>query len=698
MKKRIIILSILLGILFLFNLIRGQEKPDPYLWLEEIDGEKALGWVRAKNETTLNLLKEHPVFNEIYEKNLEIYNSHERIAYPSIAGKYIYNFWKDEKNERGIWRRTTFDEYLKSSPKWETLLDIDAISKEEGKKWVFKGVSRLYPNFERCLVNLSPGGGDATEIREFDVEEKRFVKDGFFLPTAKSLTAWKDKDTLYVGTDFGEGSLTEAGYPRITKVWKRGTPLIEATTIFEGEKTDSGVWTYVINTPERQYVLIDRAITRYFSHFHVIEDGKIIKLEIPIDAQIRGFFKNQILVNLKSDWQTGDTLYNQGSLISIDYDKFLKGSKDFSVVVEPNKRSSVTSISFTKNLMLVNMLTNVRSELFMHTLKGEKWWKKKVDAPDFGNLYIVSTDDFSDQFFFGYEDFLTPSSLYFASCKTEAPRKVKTLPAFFDGSQLEVKQLEASSKDGTQIPYFLIYPKKMKLDGSNPTLLYGYGGFEISIRPFYSATVGTGWLEKGGVYAVANIRGGGEFGPKWHQAGLKENRQSIYDDFIAVAEDMIKRKITSPEYLGISGASNGGLLVGVMFTQRPDLFAGVVCNVPILDMKRYNRLLAGASWMGEYGNPDIPEEWAYIKKYSPYHNVFPNGKYPKVFFATSTRDDRVHPGHARKMARKLEDMGYEFYYYENIEGGHGGVTTNQQRAFRDALIYTYLLKQLKNIN
>jgi prolyl oligopeptidase len=697
MKKRIKILSIVFGPLILFNLIPVQEDPDPYLWLEEIDGKKALNWVREKNEATINIFKKHPAFRDIYKKSIDIYNSNERIAYPSIARNYVYNFWQDPKNERGIWRRTKLDEYLKSSPKWETLLDIDSISKLEGKQWVFKGVVRLYPDYDRCLVYLSSGGGDATEVREYDVKEKSFVEDGFFLPTAKSLTAWKDKNTLYVGTDFGEGSLTEAGYPRISKLWKRGTPLIEAKTIFEGEKTDAGVWTYVINAPERQYVLIDRAITRYNSHFHVNENGRIIKLDIPIDAQIRGIFKNRIFIQLKSDWRIGDNLYSQGSLISIDYDDFLNGDKDFCLVIEPNERSSITSLSFTKNLMLVNMLTNVRSELFAYTLKNQKWWKKKVEAPEFGNLYIVSTDDFSDQYFFGYEDFLTPPSLYFISCKTELPKKISALPGFFDGSQLEVNQFEATSKDGTRIPYFLVYPKKMKRDGCNPTLLTGYGGFEISIRPSYSATVGIGWLEKGGVYALANIRGGGEFGPQWHQDGLKENRQRIYDDFIAVAEDMINRKITSPEYLGISGASNGGLLVGVMFTQRPDLFGAAVCNVPLLDMKRYNKLLAGASWVGEYGNPDVPEEWAYIKAYSPYHNVFPKRKYPKVFFTTSTRDDRVHPGHARKMARKMENMGYEFYYYENIEGGHGGVTTNQQRAFRDALIYTYLLKQLKSL-
>jgi prolyl oligopeptidase len=694
MRNLIILIFPVVMLLQCTYAIQAQEQTDPYLWLEQIEGKKALDWVEGQNEATLAVLKAQPRFEETYEKALKILNSDERIAYPYILGKYIYNFWKDEKYERGIWRRTTVAEYLKPSPKWEILLDIDKLYKEEGEKWVYKGASGLYPEYTRYIVYLSRGGGDATVAREFDADTKEFVKDGFYLPEAKGSVSWKDRDTVYVQTDFGEGSLTDSGYPRITKIWKRGTPLSEAKTIFEGEKTDVRAGCYVLNTPERQYDVVYRTITYYTSHNYVIEDGELLKIDIPDDARLGGFFKNQMLVWLKSDWKTNEQTYKQGSLISIDYNKYLQGDRKFTVVAEPNERSNVEGFSTTKNLLLVNMLNNVRTELYKYRFEDGVWQKEKVKSPGLGRFTVVSPDENSDQHFLKYEDFLTPTSLYYVSDEQERS-KVKNLPTFFDISGLETKQFEAVSKDGTHIPYFLVKPKGMKKDGSNPTLLVGYGGFGISGLPVYSGVLGKSWLERGGVYARANIRGGGEFGPKWHTSAVKENRQRCFDDFIAVAEDLIKKKITSPRHMGIMGSSNGGLLVGAVFTQRPELFNAVSCGVPLLDMKRYNKLLAGASWMAEYGNPDIPEEWAYIRKYSPYHNVFSDRTYPPVFFHTSTRDDRVHPGHARKMVAKMEDMGHKVYYYENTEGGHAAAATNRQRALIDALTFTYLWMQLK---
>jgi prolyl oligopeptidase len=514
------------------------------------------------------------------------------------------------------------------------------------------------------------------------------------LPEAKSRLSWKDPNTVYVGTDFGEGSLTDSGYPRIAKKWKRGTALEQAQTIFEGETTDVSARCYVINTPERQYEVIYRGMTFYTSNVFVIENGQLVKLEVPEDADFGGFFKNQMLVRLKSDWTIDSDTYKQGSLISIDYDKYLQGDRTFTVVVEPNERSNILWFSNTRNLLLVAMLNNVRTELDKYRFADGGWEKEKIDLPGMGTLYVAAADEQSDQYFINYEDFLTPTSLYYVK-DGQNMQKVKGLPEFFDANGLEVKQLEAVSKDGTRIPYFLVQSGKVNTNGSNPTLLGGYGGFEIPEIPHYNGVRGAAWLEKGGIYALANIRGGGEFGPKWHQAALKENRQRAYDDFIAVAEDLIERRITSPRHLGIMGGSNGGLLVGAVFTQRPELFNAVVCAVPLLDMKRYNKLLAGASWMAEYGNPDIPEEWAYIKKYSPYHNVFADKKYPQVFFYTSTRDDRVHPGHARKMVAKMEEMGHTVFYYENMEGGHAGAVTNKQIALRTAMSYAYLWMQLK---
>ncbi|MEJ2544311.1 MAG: prolyl oligopeptidase family serine peptidase [Calditrichaceae bacterium] len=683
----------LLTIMFSFLLVMAQD--DPYLWLEDVEGDSAMAWVLEQNKITVDAMQAHPDFEKIKKNILDVLNSKERIAYPTIHGKYVTNYWQDEKNERGLWRRTTLENYLQDSVQWETLLDFDALSTQEGEKWAYGGVAYLYPDTSLCMIQLSRGGSDAVVMREFDLRAKDFVKGGFNVPEAKSSVDWIDKDHLIISTDFGEGSLTTSGYPRIAKIWERGTPLNEAKTLYEGRDSDVAVWVYVVNTPERAYTIVHRSITFYTYEMFVLLDDKLVKLDLQEDAQLDGFFKNQMLVEIKTDWSVSGTTYKQGSLISIDFDKFISGNRDFSVIYEPDDRSSLSSVSNTKNFLLLNKITNVKSELVKCSLEGGQWKKEKVKAPDFGSIGVRTTDDFSDQFFFTFTNYLEPSSLYYVS-EDQTITKLKSLPQFFDSDKFEVEQYEAESKDGTMIPYFIVFAKDMKQDGSNPTLLYGYGGFEISMRPRYSATIGNSWLEMGGVYVVANIRGGGEFGPKWHQAALKEHRQRAYDDFYAVAEDLIDRKITSPKHLGIMGGSNGGLLVGVAFTQRPDLFNAVVCSAPLLDMRRYNKMLAGASWMGEYGNPDVPEEWAYISKYSPYQNLDKTKKYPKVLFTTTTRDDRVHPGHARKMSAKMTAMGIDNFYFENTEGGHGAGVTNEQRAFMTAIEFTYLHKMLDN--
>jgi len=688
-------LLLLIGLSLAAVIVMAQQDEDPHLWLEEVDGTRAMDWVKAHNKRTCDHFEAMPGFDDLYQRNLTIYNADDRIATPEIRGDFVYNFWKDATHPRGVWRRALLSDYLKRSPQWEVLIDVDALSATDGEKWVLKGVSWLHPNFNRCMVNLSPGGGDAVTSREFDVREKVFVKEGFVLPTAKSQVAWKDENTLYVGTNFGAGSMTQSGYARITKVWKRGTALASAETLYEGQETDMGVWTYTMHAAHRTYVLVYRMLTFYENEIFVHEKDRLIRLALPADAQVTGFFKNQLMVSLKSDWDVQGTQYPQGAVIAIDYDAFLAGDRAFHLLVAPDAQSSVSGISTTENHVIVNRLTRVRSALSCFTLDGATWTETPIQSPDMGTLSIVSTQRQADGFFYQYEDFLTPSTLYFSKSPSASAQKIQQLPAFFDADNLVAAQHEAVSKDGTRIPYFIVHQKGLVPDGSHPTLLYGYGGFEISEVPEYGPSVGASWLEKGGVYVVANIRGGGEFGPAWHQAGLKANRQRVYDDFIAVSEALIESKITTPAHLGVYGGSNGGLLVGVMMTQRPELFNAVVCAVPLLDMKRYNKLLAGASWMGEYGNPDLPEEWAFIQKYSPYHNLHPQVKYPKVLFTTSTRDDRVHPGHARKMARKMETLAHPFYYFENIEGGHGGVSTHDQRARRSALIYSYLMDQLK---
>ncbi|MBP7461112.1 MAG: S9 family peptidase [Candidatus Delongbacteria bacterium] len=674
--------------------IQAQPVDDPFLWLEGVEDSAALEWVKARNRTTVDQLQQYSEFSAIKDEILDVINSKDRIAFPSIRGRYVYNFWQDSLHERGVYRRALLEEYFKSDPAWETVLDIDILCRQENMKWVYDGVAFLEPDYDRCLVHLSRGGGDAAVVREFDPIRKEFIPDGFRLDEAKSNVAWKDRNTLWVATDFGSGTLTESGYPRIVKLWKRNTPLDQAKTILEAQSRDMAVSGYTIHTPERNYDIVEHRITFYTGRYYSLEKDSLIRLDFQEDVQFDGIFKNRILLELKSDWNVGGRDYLQGSLISIDYDRFLKGERDFDLIFRPGERESIASVNTTRDRLLINLLKNVSNELHGYTLNDGRWIGQRIDAPALGSISISSTDDQSDRYFFSYYGFLSPTGLYWTD-GNQSPVKVKSMPEFFKADGLVTEQWEAVSKDGTRIPYFIVHQREMRLDGTNPTLLEAYGGFEISMTPYYSGACGLAWLSRGGVYVLANLRGGGEFGPSWHLGSIKQNRQNVNDDMIAVMEDLIKRQVTSSRHLGIKGGSNGGLLVGSIFVQRPELCHAVLCQVPLLDMQRYNKLLAGASWVGEYGNPDIPEEWQYIKNYSPYHNLAAGKPYPKIFFTTSTRDDRVHPGHARKMAAKLESMAIPFFYYENTEGGHSSGVTNAQRAFQSALGYAYLWMQLK---
>jgi len=671
-----------------------QPAEDPYSWLEDVTGERALNWVREQNAVSTKELEASPAFELIRARLLSILDSKERIPYVSKHGEYYYNFWRDEKNPRGLWRRTTLAEFKKPEPAWEIVVDLDKLSTAESENWVWKGYDVLYPSYDRCLIFLSRGGADAKVVREFDLKAKEFIKTGFFLPEAKSEVAWRDKDTLYAGTDFGPGSLTSSGYPRVVKEWKRGTPLVDAKTIFEGKAEDVAVNASVDHDHGHTYELISRGVTFFTSEDYVRRANDWVRIDKPADANV-GTFEDQIVLRLRTDWSVGGKTYPAGALLATSFDNYLKGDRNLEMLFTPAERKSLAATTATKNFLVVNELDNVRNRLYLLQHRENRWTRTPLPAPDFGSVGINGIDpDESDDYFMTLTDFLTPSSLYYGTLGESNCEKLKSLPAFFNAADLEISQHEAVSKDGTRIPYFQVSRKGTPLNGKNPTLLYGYGGFEIPMLPVYNAGVGSAWLERGGVYVLANIRGGGEFGPKWHAAARKENRQRAYDDFIAVAEDLIARKLTSADHLGIEGGSNGGLLMGVMLTERPDLFKAVVCQVPLLDMRQFNKLLAGASWMDEYGNPDKPDEWAYISKYSPYQNVQAGRKYPRVLFTTSTRDDRVHPGHARKMVARMKEQGHDVLYYENIEGGHGGAANNKQSAFMSALAYTFLLKEL----
>ncbi len=691
MKQQLI--QLLLITTMISSLLADEE--DPFLWLEEVDGERALEWVEKTNENSVAEITAHPDFQSLNDRCLAVYDSDEKIAYVSFKGDFVYNFWKDAEHVRGLVRRTSLESYLSGDPIWEDFLDVDVLAEAEGENWVYKGSVWLESDYSKCVIRLSRGGGDAVVNREYDPIMKEFVTDGFNLPEAKGYISWIDKDTVFARTDFGEGSLTESGYPRIVKRWKRGTPLSGAELVLEGQKSDVSVGGYVVFTENRNYEILYRAASFYTRDYYFNYQGNLEKIDIPEDAELSGILKNQMIVELKSDWEVGNQQFKQGSYISIDVDAFMEGSRDFFTLSVPADRASISGLSGTRDYLLINKLVNVSGELYRCEFNGDAWVETRIDTPTLGNISVVAANDSGNDYFITYSGFLNPTSLYYGKLETGELALVDKLPDFFDASGLEVNQREAVSIDGERIPYFIISPKGMKLDGSNPTVVYGYGGFEVSQKPFYSAGMGISWLERGNVFVVANIRGGGEFGPAWHQAALKENRQVAFDDFYAVAEDLVEAKVTSPEHMGVYGGSNGGLLVGVAFTQRPDLYNAVVCTVPLLDMKRYSKLLAGASWMGEYGNPDIEEEWEYIRKYSPYQNVETGKKYPKVFFNTSTRDDRVHPAHARKMTAKLESLGYPVLYYENTEGGHGAATNNKQSAYRTALIYCYLEQQLK---
>jgi len=680
-------------VLALCGIAAAEESEDPYLWLEEVEGEKALEWVKERSAQDTAVLEAVPVYGEIHEKLLEIYNSSDRIPGVRIRGAWLYNYWRDAEHVRGIWRRTFLDEYMKDEPAWEIVLDLDKLAQAEEENWVWKGSNCLAPEYRQCMITLSRGGSDAAVEREFDTVAKAFVEDGFVIPEAKAQVDWIDKDHLWLGTDFGEGSLTTSGYPRIVKKWNRGTPMEDAVVIFEGSVDDVASGAMSMHTVDNRYDLVQQTPEFYRGTTYLMLGGRLVKLEIPEDAELSGFFKDRILVSLRTDWDTGGSVYPGGSLLAMDLDRFLQGHRDFDVLFKPEERISFGGLGFTENTLLYTTLDNVRGRLYRLQLIEDGWQVEEIELPGLGTVGIGSTSHVDDSFFFSYTDFLMPSSYYFVPAGGE-PKLVKSSPSWFDPEGMSVDQYEAASADGVMIPYFVVKPKGFEADGSNPTILYGYGGFENSMLPSYLGSKGPSWVSRGGVYVLANIRGGGEFGPDWHMAAVKENHQRNFDDFTAVAEDLINRKITSADHLGIMGGSQGGLLVGGSFVQRPELFKAVVCQVPLLDMKRYNKLLAGASWMAEYGNPDT-DDWDYIKTWSPYHNLDPKKDYPEVYFYTSTLDDRVHPAHARKMVAKMTEMGHKVYYYENTEGGHSGGANLNQYAYSGALAYAYLWMMLQ---
>ena len=676
---------------------------DPYLWLEDVDGGRALDWVRGQNAATERTLATQPIYRELRQQALAALDSPSRLPDVDQMGNWIYNFWKDDQHPRGIYRRATLAELRTPKPAWQVVLDVDDLAKREGKPWVFHGMDCLPPEYHECLVSLSPGGGDAEEVREFDPQALAFEPNGFSLPTAKSSVAWRDANSLFVGTDFGPGSLTSSGYPRTVRLWKRGTPLSSATTLFEAKPESVSAFGYRLHSAGGDIDLITEQRTFWESdYYQVLADGSLHRLDLPPTAEVEDAFAGRLLVSLKDDWQRGDRKFARDSVLIADPAALRRtgkgaGSGDVESLAESTGSEVVLGAVAAKSGLLVSMLDNVRGRLYRYEEAAAQWSRRQIPLPDNGALEIESVDAASGDAFIRFESFVTPPTLLYVADRSPAPKQVKQQSPTFDGSEFEVSQHWARSADGTRVPYFQVAPKGIKLDGSHPTHIFSYGGFRNALVPSYSGSYeqlygayGKTWLGRGGVFVLANIRGGGEFGEAWHQGAVKANHVHALEDFEAVAADLIERKLTSKAHLGIEGRSNGGLLVLSTMERRPDLYGAVICGSPLADMRRYHQLLAGASWMDEFGDPDKPDEWAWIAPYSPYQNAQRGKSYPPIFFYLSTRDDRVHPGHARKMAARLEELGYDVSYYEEIEGGHGASVTNEQLAHRLALSYTHL--------
>jgi prolyl oligopeptidase len=661
---------------------------DPYLWLEDILGEEALDWVRARNEPTVAEFSGDE-FERMRTQALEVLDTDARIPYVRRRGDYLYNFWRDAANPRGLWRRTTLDSYRSDNPAWDVLIDVDELARADDENWVWAGANVIYPEHTRAVVSLSRGGSDAAIVREFDMATREFIDDGFALAEAKSQTSWVDPDTLLIGTDFGEGSLTESGYPRIVKRWRRGQPVEAAETVFEGSPADVIVAGGVDRTPGFERTMLRRAIDFFNDQVYELRGDELIRIDAPTDASI-SVHRQWLLIELRTDWITGSASYTAGSLLAADYDEFLSGTAQLRVVFEPDAHTSLLHYAWTRDRLVVVTLADVASRVEIVT--PGTWQRRPVtDVPPNTNTVIVAADDTGDEIFLDSSGFTAPSRLLHGA--VEGPlEQIKSAPAFFDADGMTVAQHFATSKDGTLIPYFVVRPRDAT--GPGPTLLGGYGGFEVARTPGYDGVLGRLWLARGGTFVLANIRGGGEYGPSWHTQAMRAGRHLVAEDFASVATDLVDRGIATVQQLGAQGGSNGGLLMGIMLTKYPELFGALVCQVPLLDMRRFHLLLAGASWVAEYGDPDNPDDWRFIAEYSPYQNISAQTDYPPVLITTSTRDDRVHPGHARKMTAALEAAGHRVWYYENIEGGHAGAADNAQTAFKSALSFSFLWQML----
>ena len=673
---------------------RAADADDPYLWLEDVHGARALAWVKAQNAKSTAVLQADSDYQKDYDAILRVLDATDRIPYGELDHQYVFNFWQDAQHPKGIWRRTSIADYANATPAWDVLLDVDKLAADERENWVWKGAD-CTPSLKRCLLTLSRGGGDAAVVREFDPDTRAFVKGGFELAEAKSQITWLDEDTVIFGTDFGAGSMTSSGYPRLVKVWKRGEPMASARTVYEGKESDVASVGVVFHDPAGTIALVQRAPSFFTAEYYELgADGTTRQLPLPLGADLKGAQGRSLLFTLREDWTPpGRASLAKGSLIAYTLPALgSTGEAAIAVLYAPDARSAIDQVAAGRDAVYVSINHDVTGSIHVFRVGASGTWSEsRLELPAAGSTHIVSTNNWGPEAQFRFESYTTPTTLY-ATGGQGKPVAIKSLPARFDATNLATEEFFATSSDGTRVPYFVT--RSRSLTGPAPTVLYGYGGFEISLTPSYSANFGMLWLTRGGVYVVANIRGGGEYGPAWHQAALLENRQKAYDDFQAVAADLVRRGITTAKQLGIMGGSNGGLLVSASMVERPELFGAVVCQVPLIDMIRYTQIGAGASWEAEYGDPAKPADRAWIMKYSPYQNVRNDKRYPPVFFVTATSDDRVTPVHARKMAARMEEQGHTVLFYENTDGGHAAAADHRQAAEMWALSFVYLKQRL----
>ena len=667
---------------------------DPYRWLEDKDGARSLAWVEAENARTLPRLQGDPRYATFHAEALAIAAAADRIPMPELVGGRVLNFWRDADHSHGLWRWTTEADYATPAPHWTTLLDLDALGKAEGKQWVWKGHTCLQPEERLCLVALSEGGEDAVTYREFDLVAGRFVEGGFVLPRSKQDASWLDRDTLLVSRDWGEDTLTASGYPFVVKSVKRGQPLAAATEVYRGAATDqvSSGSSVLTDARGNRAVVLYRGVTFFGAERLLLTAKGPVKLDIPLRTRPVGLIDGQLIFTTSDPWGA----VPPGALAAAPLAEVERGVLKPRVIFAPGSRQSIASLGLTATRLILVVSDNVRGRGFVYTPSASgAWTSRPLALPDNATIGVAADSDRSDHAYLSVTGFLTPTTLYALDAGGAGqPAAVKTLPAKFDASGDVVEQHEATSSDGTRIPYFIVHRRGAVLDGTTPTIMTAYGGFEVPMTPGYSGITGKLWLERGGAYVLANIRGGGEFGPAWHDAGRKTRRQLIYDDFAAVAKDLIARRLTSPAKLGIYGGSNGGLLMGVEFNQHPELWGAVIIQVPLLDMERYEHIAAGASWIDEYGSMDVPEEAAFLRSISPYANIRRGVAYPEPYIWTTTKDDRVGPQHARKFAARLKEYGLPYLFYEDTAGGHSGDADIEQAARLQALQMTYFAQKL----